>query len=65
MIGWISSALDLLGSVFGMARKNQDVINSPEVVRGKEAEKDAKELDRIHDGTQKGDIEKARDDFSH
>lgn len=64
-MGWLSALLRLFGFGAQIAAKNQDVINSPEVVRGKIAKQDAAELDKIQNDTQKGDIESARNNFNH
>lgn len=64
-MGWFSALMQFLGFGAKIASKNQDIINSPAVVKAKVAKQDSAERDEIHKTTQKGDIESARDDFSH
>lgn len=61
-MGWLTAILNFLGFGAKLASKNQDIVNSPDVVRAKVAKQDAAELDDIHRGK---DLEKIRDDFSH
>lgn len=62
MTGWITALLNFFGFGAKIASKNQDIINSPDVVRGKVAKQDAADKDEIH--RTGADIEKVRNDFS-